>query len=184
MKISGIVRVPAALTIAVFLAIGTLAGCGSPSDWSQGKAAAVIQGGPVKLDAEYVILAENEFECGVQNDLWEAPASSGARSTARLAQKGRDLKFSDDVSIGDMRKPYVQIRGDFSLGGVDVSGDKDGSEAGTKLVDAKVGAIVQHSCFPNPLPIMGVKKGNFTQDAPPTLLFRLNGNWELERFVH
>ena len=184
MKISGIAQGPAALRVAVFVAIGALAGCGSPSDWSQGRAAAVIQGSPVKLDAEYVTLAENEFECGVQNDLWEPPASNGSRSTARLTQKGRDLKFSDDVSIGDMRKPYVQIRGEFSLGGVDVSADKDGPESGTKLVDAKVGAIVQHSCFPNPLPIMGVKKGNFTQDAPPTLLLRLNNNWELDKFVH
>jgi hypothetical protein len=181
MKISGIAGGPA---LALAVAAAVLAGCGSPSDWSQGKAAAVLQGSPVKLDAEYVMLAENEFDCGVQNDLWEAPASSGSRSTARLTQKGRDLKFSDDVSIGDMRKPYVQIRGDFSLGAVDVSADKDGPEAGTKLVDAKVGAVVQHSCFPNPLQIMGVKKGNFTQDAPPTLLFRLNGNWELEKFVH
>jgi hypothetical protein len=181
MKISGFALVPAALSMAL---LGSLAGCGSPSDFSWGKVSGILQGNPVKLDAEYVMLSPGEVECGVQNDLWEAPASNSSRATARLTQKGRDLKFSDDVSIGDMRRAYVQVRGEFSLGGVDVSADHDGPEAGTRVVDAKVGVIVPHSCFSNPLQVMGVKKGNFTQDSPPVLLFRLTNNWEFEKFVH
>jgi hypothetical protein len=31
---------------------------------------------------------------------------------------------------------------------------------------------------------MGVRKGNFTQDNPPILLFRLRDGWQLEKFVH
>jgi hypothetical protein len=163
----------------------TLSGC-NLSDFNYGKVTNILQSAPVKLDAEYVMLSPQEFECGVQNDLWEAAASTGgARSTARLTQKGRDLKFSDDVSVGDMRKAYVQIRGDFSLGAIDISGEHDGPEKETKLVDTKVGAAVQHSCFSDPLQIMGVKKGNFTQDAPPELLFRLSSNgWQFEKFEH
>jgi hypothetical protein len=176
MKIAGFVLVTALLM--------ALAGCGSPGDFDHGKIVNVIQGNPVKLDAEYVMLSHPEFDCGVQNDLWEPASDNGGRSTARLTQKGRDLKFSDDVSIGDMRKPYVQIRGDFSLGAVDITADHDGTEPGTKLADTKVGAIIQHTCFPNPLQIMGVRKGNFTQDNPPILLFRLRDGWQLEKFVH
>jgi hypothetical protein len=181
MKISGFTLMLAAAPVALF---GVLAGCGSPSDFNYGKVANILQANPVRLDAEYVMLSQPEFDCGVQNDLWEPPALNGSRSIARLTQKGRDLKFSDDVSVGDMRKPYVQIRGDFSLGAVDVSADHNGPEPGTKLVDAKVGAILQHACFPNPLLIMGVRKGNFTQDFPPVLLFRLRDNWLLDSIVH
>jgi hypothetical protein len=62
--------------------------------------------------------------------------------------------------------------------------DRDGPEKDTRLVDARIGAVIQHSCFPAPLPIMGVKKGNFTQDYPPVLLFRFNNGWALEKFMH
>jgi len=181
MKLSGFALLPAAAILAL---AGALAGCGSPSDFNWGKATNIIQGSPVKLDAEYVMLAQGEFDCGVQDDLWEAPASNGVRSTARLTQKARNLGFSDDVSIGDMRKPYAQIRGDFSLGAVEIASDHDGPEPGTRLMEAKVGAVIQNPCFPNPLQIMGVRKGNFTQDSPPELLFRLTNNWELEKFMH
>ncbi|HLX45641.1 MAG TPA: hypothetical protein VKR43_19485 [Bryobacteraceae bacterium] len=181
MKISGFTLFLAAALAAL---LGALAGCGSPGDFNWGKVTDIIQGNPVKLDAEYVMLSQPEFDCGLKNDLWETPSVNGDRSVARLTQKGRDLKFSDDVSIGDMRRPYVQIRGEFSLGAVNISADHDGREAGTKLVDAKVGAVIQHSCFPNPLQIMGVKKGNFTQDFPPVLLFRLRDGWQLDSFVH
>jgi hypothetical protein len=181
MKISSL-AIPAAATVLTALA-AALTGCNS-SEFSWGKVSGTVQGNPMKLDAEYVMLSQGEFDCGVQNDLWEASASNGSRSTARLLQKGRDLKFSDDVSLGDMRRPYVQIRGDFSLGAVEVSADHEGPEAGTKLVEAKVGAIIPHTCFPNPLQIMGVRKGTFSQDVPPVLLFRLANNWQFDGFVH
>lgn len=181
MKISGLALPAATIVLAIWVA--ALEGCNS-NEYSWGKVSGILQSSPVKLDAEYVMLSQGQFDCGVQNDLWEPASSNGARSTARLLQKGRDLKFSDDVSLGDLRFPYVQIRGDFSLGAVAVSADHDGPEVGTKLVEAKVGAIVSHSCFPNPLQIMGVRKGAFTQDAPPMLLFHLSDNWQFDHFVH
>jgi hypothetical protein len=39
-------------------------------------------------------------------------------------------------------------------------------------------------CFPNPLPIMGLRKGQFTEDYLPVLQFRYDNGWQLEKFVH
>jgi hypothetical protein len=144
----------------------------------------ILESAPVRLDAEYVMLTSNQLQCGSQEDLWEAPAQSGDRSTARLLPKGRALNFADDVSVGDMRQPYVQIRGDFPLKVVDIVNTKDGADKDSKSMEAKVGVIFQHTCFPTPLPIMGVRKGNFTQESAPVFQFRNNGGWQLEKVAH
>jgi hypothetical protein len=157
--------------------------CGS-GDFNYGKVRNIIEGSPQRLDAEYVVLTPQQVDCGVQNDLWDPPSSAGTRQSARLAQKGRDLKFSDDVSIGDMPKPYIQIRGDFSLVVTEIINDRDGPEKETKLVESRLGPVIQHSCFPNPLPLMGVRKGNFTQDVSPVLFFRYNNGWMVDHVVH
>lgn len=161
-----------------------LTGCGSSGDFNYGKVKSIIEASPVRLDAEYVMLSQGEVDCGVQNDLWDAPSDAGGHTVARLSQKGRDLKFGDDVDLSDLPRPYVQIRGDFSLAVAEITADKDSPETGSKLVEAKVGVPFQHSCFPNPLPLMGVKKGNFRQDVSPVVLFRFNNGWYLDKFVH
>jgi hypothetical protein len=159
-----------------------LAGCGS-GDFNYGKVGNLISGSPMHLDAEYVILSMGQVDCGVQNDLWDAPFDTGRR-TARLKDKGRELKFADDVSVSDMKQPYVQIRGDFNLATIDVQSDREGPEKESKLVDVKIGVPINHSCFPQPLIMMGVRKGNFTQDYVPQLLFKYNNGWYIDRIVH
>jgi hypothetical protein len=32
--------------------------------------------------------------------------------------------------------------------------------------------------------MMGVRKGNFTQDYPPVLFFRYNNGWYIDKIVH
>ena len=163
------------------------AGCGQ-GDFNYGKVGHLVEGSPIRLDAEYVMLNNGQVDCGVQEDLWEAPPPLkgivGERSTARLTDKGRNLKFSDDVTIGDLRQPYAQVRGDFSLQAIDIQTDRDGPEPGTKLVDIRIGVKIDNTCFPNPVLLMGVRKGNFTQDYVPVLKFRYNNGWEFEKFVH
>jgi hypothetical protein len=160
-----------------------LAACGS-GDFNYGKVGGLIGGAPMRLDAEYVVLTTQQVDCGVQNDLWDSPSEAGGRSTARLKDRGRDLKFADDVSIGDMRNPYVQVRGEFTLVPLDVQSDREGPEKESKLVDVKLGVPINHSCFPQPLLMMGVRKGNFTQDYPPVLLFKYNNGWYIDKIVH
>jgi len=153
-------------------------------DFNYGKVGNLIQGAPMHLDAEYVMLTGQQVDCGVQNDLWDQPSAASGRSTARLSGKGRDLKFADDVSIGDMKMPYAQVRGDFTLVVLDVQSDRDGPEKETKLVDVKLAVPITHSCFPQPLPMLGVRKGNFTQDYPPVIFFRYNNGWYIDKIVH
>jgi hypothetical protein len=163
------------------------AGCGE-GDFNYGKIGHLIQNSPMRLDAEYVMLSGGQLDCGVQEDLWEKPPElkgiPGERSTARLTDKGRNLKFSDDVNIGDMRQPYVQVRGDFNLQAIDIQSEHDGPEPGTKLVDVKLGVKIDHSCFGGPLIMLGVRKGNFSEDYSPVLKFRFNNGWEFDKFVH
>ena len=164
-----------------------LTGCGEDS-FNYGKVGNLIEGSPMHLDAEYVMLTAQQFECGVQEDLWQPPNHpmivSGQTATAALTQKGRDLKFSDDVSLGDKRYPYVQIRGDFNMKSMNISSDHAGPQQQTRLVEAKLGVIINHSCFTDPLPVMGVRKGEFTQDYLPVLLFRYDNGWSIDKIVH
>jgi hypothetical protein len=164
----------------------TFLGCGNKEDFDGGRAKELLEAAPVNMDGEQVTLTQMQVECGVQEDLWDRPTQfSPERSTARLQQKGRDLRFNDDVVMEPNRPAYIQVRGAISLQVDEVSNIRDGEENGTKLVNAKAGARVQHSCFPAPLPLMGVKKGNFQADVPPTFRFRLqNDGWHAEKLVH
>jgi hypothetical protein len=161
------------------------AACGV-GDFNYGKVHNIIEGTPMRLDAEYVMLTPSQLDCGVEEDLWDAPVEAGQRDhrVSHLKQSGRDLKFADDVSVGDMGKPYVQIRGEFNLNVADIVNDKDGPEPGTRLVISHIGITIPHKCFNDPLPLMGVRKGNFTQDVPPVLFFRYVNGWTIERIVH
>ena len=176
----------AAAICAAGLAIAC-AGCGE-GDFNWGKAQHLIEGNPIHIDGEYVMLDMGAVECGAREDLWDEPPPlkgvPGEHAVARLTDKGRALHFNDDVSIGEMRQPFVQIRGDFNVLALDIKSDRDGPEKGTKLMDVKLGIKFDNTCFPNPLWIMGVHKGNFTQDYPPIVEFRYDNGWAFDRIVH
>jgi hypothetical protein len=143
--------------------------------------------GPIHLDAEQVSLNQTQFECGVQYDLWDPPgALSGDRTSARLEQAGRDLHFSDDVVVSEpgFHAPYVQVRGDFMMQLADGPVVReDGSDG--RLVEGRLMAIIPHMCFPDALPVLGVRKGRFNQDAPPVMQFRLmQDGWHFTKLVH
>jgi len=179
-------KVGIALRLAVLPGLALLQSCGA-NDFNYGKVRNIIEGSPLRLDAEYVILTQGQYECGLQEELWEPPSHAiipGQPGTGRLTQKGRDLKFSDDVMLGDKRYPYVQVRGDFSLFVNEITSDRAGADEFTRFVETKLAVVIPHSCFPNPLPLMGVKKGQFTQDYSPILQFRYNNGWTIESIVH
>ena len=159
--------------------------CG-PKGFDEAMVGVRLQEKPVKLDGEQVILTDGQVSCGVQNELWDAPASVGNRMTARLLDKGRALNFYDDVVVreGASQISYVQVRGDFPAEVVPPSDIKDMGD-GVKIVNVKVGARINHSCFTSPLPIMGVRKGQFAADALPTLRYVQEGSdWKFDRIVH
>ena len=168
------------------LYLSTIA-CGNKSDFDGEIARDILQAGPIKLDVEQVTITQMQLECGVQSELWDSPAQvSQDRAAARLTSKGRELNFTDDPVIEpSFHQPYAQVRGAFLMQMEDPSSVRDGEEKGTKVVDAKVGIKIPHACFPNPLPLMGVKRGNFREDTPPSFLFRLSGDgWHFEKLMH
>jgi len=161
--------------------------CGDKNQFDEGVAKDILEANAVNLDGEQVTITTGQLDCGVQSELWEPPAQvSQDRTTARLTSKGRDLNFGDSPAIETkFHQPYAQVRGAFSLEVDGVSGIRDGETAGTKLVDAKASIKLQDACFPNPLPIMGVKHGEFREDAPVSFLFsKSDDGWRLEKLVH
>jgi hypothetical protein len=163
------------------------AACGSKSQFDEGVAKTILEANAVNLDGEQVTITSMQLDCGVQSELWEPPAQvSQARTTSRLTSKGRDLNFGDDPALEpNFHQPYAQVRGPFLLEVGEVSGIRDGETDGTKLVVAKAGIKLEHACFPHPLPIMGVKHGDFREDTPVSFLFRKSDDgWRLEKLVH
>ncbi len=161
--------------------------CGNKTEFDEEVAKDILEASAVNLDGEQVTITPMQLDCGVQSELWETPAQvSHDRTTARLTSKGRELNFGDDPAIEpNFHLPYAQVRGAFLLQVEQLSGIRDGETKDTKLVDAKAGIKLQNACFPSPLPIMGVKHGNFREDAPVSFLFRQGADgWHLEKLVH
>jgi|HubBroStandDraft_4_1064222.scaffolds.fasta_scaffold328688_2 hypothetical protein len=165
-----------------------LTGCRASSDFNEDVAKNTIESAPVKLEGEQVTFTDQQIQCGTRGEYWDTPVSlSPDHSTAHLTDKGRNLKFNDDVIMQDSTShvPYVQVRGDFPLQVDSITSIKDGEDKTTKLAEAKVGVKIDDACFQSPLPLMGVKHGNFSSDSP--VVFRLHfdeSGWHVNGIVH
>jgi hypothetical protein len=161
------------------------AGC-AVKEFNDDKATNIVEGKPLLLEGEQVSLTQPQVDCGVRSELWEAPVeTSPGHSSARLTQQGRDLKFNDDVLTDpSFRKPYVQVKGEFQLQVISLVGTKDAPDE-KKIGEFKVGVKITHACFSGPLPMMGVKKGVFSEDQPVAFRFRLvDAGWEMDQLLH
>jgi hypothetical protein len=179
---------------AVLVACLTLicSGC-VQTDFQPEKAEGLILEHPIHLDAEQVMLTNQQVDCGVQSELWEQPTQAVnvnnnmvGLTVAHLNAAARELKFDDDVILTEpgFRNPYVQVRGDFPAQLIDPPTIHDDGQY-SKKVEGKVTITINHPCFMDPLPLMGVRKGRFSQDAPTLLHFTLeNDGWHFDRLVH
>ena len=155
------------------------------NDFGPGTAQALVAQKPRRLDAEQLILNHGQVDCGVREQLWDPPAELGSRTLARLTERGRALKFDDDVVVAEAghRLPYVQVRGDFPLTMPEAPDIKD--QGDVKVAVGKVSAMVDHNCFPDPVPVMGVRRGNFAEDAAPVVHFeKVQDGWAYAGLVH
>lgn len=154
--------------IAILAVIG-LAGCSAPG-FDNDAAKGMLEGAPLELSNEQVVVNDGQLECGTKNDLWDPPNGN----VARLTQKGRDLHFTDDIRLNDpdIHVAYTQVNGKFPVQVAEVTKVRDTD--GGKLADVKLGIMVSHECFTTPLPLMGIRKGKFTPDAP--VVFRFKGS--------
>jgi hypothetical protein len=178
----------AALVAALCLAV-VLSGCRPSSDFSEDIARGSIEYGKMNLEGEQVTLTDPQIQCGVQTELWDPPTTLSAdHTTAHLTSKARDLKFNDDVIIHDpsSRVAYVQVRGEFPLQADSIVSIKDGEDKNSKLVEAKVSIKIDNPCFPNSLPLMGVRHGNFSADSPVVfhMHFDESVGWRVDKLVH
>lgn len=176
-----------ALAASWFLAI-VLSGCKASSDFNADVAKQAIESGPMKLEGEQVTFTDAQIQCGLQAEYWDPPVTiSDDHSHAALTAKGKNFKFNDDVMIRDpgSRVPFVQIRGDLPLQVDSIAAIKDGEDQYTKLVEAKVGVKIDDPCFQNPLPLMGVRHGNFSTDSPVVFHMHFDETgWHVDRVVH
>jgi len=163
-------------------------GCKPSSDFNEDVAKGAIESQPLRVEGEQVTLTGDQLQCGVQNELWESPSSISAdHSIARLTSKARDLKFNDDVIVSEpgITRPYVQVRGSFPIQVDSITAIKPGEDSSTKLAEAKAGVKIDHACFQQPLPLMGVRHGNFNADAPVVFHFHFDDSgWHADKIVH
>jgi len=156
-------------------------------DFGPDKANALLAAQPVRLDAELLGLKNEQVYCGVREELWDPPTELGERAIARLTEKGRALKFDDDVVIQEpgFQLPHVQVRGEFSIVGTDQAGSIHEVDPATRDVENRVAVRINHTCFPDPLPLLGVRHGRFAEDAIPVMRFELgNDGWRFVRILH
>ena len=164
---------------------GISAGCSSDFDDTTVRLA--TERVPMHLDSEQVILTQGQVECGVDRELFDAPVVVSERSVARLRQTARNLGFSDDVSLYEpgYPLPYAQMRGDFMARIDNVVDIKNGPGQGVKTVVAQMRVKIPHECFGGDLPVMGIRRGQFAENLPPTMIFQLeDSGWRLDHFAH
>lgn len=168
------------LLVFITILAACLCGC-APSEFGGGTVKSILEGSPITLVNEQVLLNEVQLDCGTKNELWDPPSGN----MARLTQKAKDLKFNDDVRLHDpdIHQPYAQVSGTFSVRVADVSRVRD--DNGGKLADVKLAVVIPDECFANPVPLMGVRKGKFTPEAPVVFRFKgSDGLYTLDKLVH
>ena len=89
--------------VGLIVLLGALGCTGCNKDFDDTVAQVRVNAQPIKLEGEQVVLKDDQVDCGVEKELWEAPVPVGDRRVARLLQAGRDLKFFDDVMIEEVR---------------------------------------------------------------------------------
>jgi hypothetical protein len=158
-----------------------LAACGD-SEFGPEQVRSVLESAAVKLEGEQVTLSPAQIDCGAREELWTME-QRGDRAVGRLTDRARELNFADDVRIGEAPFPYSQIRGLSNLRVVRVTAIYD-EDSGTKVAEARAGVQIRHPCFPTPLPLMGVRKGQFSADTPVRFRFSFDGGWACDRILH
>jgi hypothetical protein len=109
--------------------------------------------------------------------------SGGA--VGRLTDAGRALHFGDDIRMedGKFSGPYSQLSGTFRVKALKIE-EITGDQPDLKIVDAKIGVVIDHPCFTKPLPVMGIDRGDFSEDTAPRLRMRQKGDWLVEQVLH
>jgi hypothetical protein len=144
------------------------------------------EAGKIQLRGEQVILTPDQVTCGEKKGLWVVDLMDSGDYIARLTAEGRALQFGDDIRMGDRHYsgPYTQLSGalEVHVNRIDKITDE---KPNAKIVEAKVGVKIDHECFKeHPLPLLGIVRGNFSEDADPRFRLRQKSDWVVEQVLH
>jgi len=154
-----------------------LTGCASAAEFNKDDAKGILESNPLQLSAEQVQLANDQVNCGDQEDLWRLTQLGPGRAVGRLTDKGRALGFSDDVRVGSPTST-AQVTGKFSLRVNQVlSMEDDGAD--TKKLEVQTGIVLNNRCFERAPLLLGIRRGEFTASASPRFRLREGSPIEL-----
>jgi hypothetical protein len=161
-----------------------LTGCDS-GVFDDAAAQSLIESSKLPLSGEQVLITPEQILCGEKKGLWIIDQTDGGNALGRLEAPGRDLLFGDDVRMGDHKftSPYVQLRGDFNVK-IQKFIKLTDENADVKVAEAKMGVILKHECFPAPLPLLGIDRGDFSEEAAPRVRLRQHNGWATDQVLH
>ncbi len=168
----------------VTLAALSLAGC-DEAVFDNGAAQGVIESAKLPLSGEQALISPDQILCGQKKGLWIIDQRDGGGALGRLTDAGRALAFGDDIRMGDGKytQPYVQLGGSFAVK-VQKFVQLSDETPNAKIAEAKLGVIVKHECLEKPLPLLGIDRGDFSEDANPRVRLTHRNGWIADQVLH
>jgi hypothetical protein len=145
----------------------------------------VIESTKLPLSGEQVLVTTEQVTCGEKKGLWIVDQLEGGGAIGRLTDAGRALQFGDDIRMGDHKfsLPYTQLSGAFDVRVQKMNSLTDESPE-AKIADASLGVVVTHDCFAQPLRLLGVDRGDFSEDVSPRIRLRRRNGWAVDSILH
>jgi len=145
----------------------------------------LIESSKLTLSGEQVLVSPDQIVCGEKKGLWIVDQMDGYGAIARLTDAGRALHFGDDIRMGErkFKDPYTQLQGDFTVKVQKVHG-LTGEKPDEKIAEVAIGVVIDHECFAKPLALMGIDRGDFSEDVSPRIRLRQRGSWAVDQILH
>jgi hypothetical protein len=169
---------------ALALAGISLAGCDS-GVFDNEAAQGLIESSKLQLSGEQVLVTPEQVICGEKKGLWLIHQMEGGGAVGRLTEAGRALEFGDDVRMGNHKfsNPSIQLHGSFNVK-VQKFVQMTDEKADAKIAEVKLGVVVKHACFEKPLTLLGIDRGDFSEEAAPRVRLRQRNGWMADQILH
>ncbi len=145
----------------------------------------VIESAKIPLSGEQVILTPEQITCGEKKGLWVVDQIEGGGALGRLTDAGRALQFGDDIRMGDRKfsGPYVQLSGAHSVN-VEKFKTMSDEKPDSKIVEAKLSVALNHECFTKRVQLLGIDRGDFSEDVDVRVRLRNRDGWRVDSVLH
>ncbi len=173
------------LPILAVLVAGLLTTACGDDTYDEGDAKQTVENGKITLSGELVIVTPDQILCGEKRGLWNVDQLDSGGAIARLTAAGQALKFAEDIRMGDGRYsgPYTSMRGSFPVKVTKLDKVID-EKPDVKVVEGKMGVVIENECFDKPVNLLGINRGDFSEDFPPRVRLVNHGNWAVDQLLH